>query len=559
MDFNHYFNNEELNWILHGWAETYPMLASLRQIGQSHEKHPIWLLVLTQQKTGVDTEKPAIWLDANIHATEIAGTTTTLNIAEHLLCDYGRDPRLTRLLDTCTFYIVPRVNPDGAGLAMADKPRYIRSGSRPYPFDEKGEGLHPEDIDGDGRILQMRIPDPNGEWKISSLNRLLMEKRGMTETQGQFYRLFTEGLIEDYDGYLIKEARPIEGLDFNRNFPFEWRPEKEQSGAGPYPTSEPEIRALADFVTSHPNINFAITFHTFSRALLRPYSTKADDEMITEDLWVYQKLGEMGTRLTGYRNASTYHEFKYHPKEVTTGAFDDWLYDHYGIYTYTIEQWDLPDEAGIKARKWSEWHRIHPHEQDVQILQWALENAGPDAYIDWYPFDHPQLGRVELGGWNLMYTWRNPPLAWMGKEAERHFPFMTAMAEMLPHLSIHTLEVKPLGGHDYYLNLVVENPGFLPTFTSEQGKKREAVRPVRVELELPEGATLVEGKRRVELGHLEGRSNKWEITSIWGGSQTDNRARAQWVIHSEPSGIIGLKIDGARAGSLTAKVDLAGL
>ena len=103
-------------------------------------------------------------------------------------------------------------------------------------------------------------------------------------------------MIENFDGYQIKVARPPEGLDFNRNFPFEWRTEGEQHGAGPYPASEPEIKALVDFIATHPNINIAITYHTFSRVILRCYSTKADDEMETDDLWVYKKIGEIGTQ-----------------------------------------------------------------------------------------------------------------------------------------------------------------------------------------------------------------------------------------------------------------------
>ena len=138
-----------------------------------------------------------------------------------------------------------------------------------------------------------------------------------------------------------------------------------------------------NFIVKHPNINIAITFHTFSRVILRPYSTKADDDMNTEDLWVFKKIGELGTKITGYRCVSTFHDFKYHPKEVTTGAFDDWMYDHLGVFTYTIELWDLPTEAGIKDRKWTEWWHAHPHEEDLQILKWTDENAAADAYVEW--------------------------------------------------------------------------------------------------------------------------------------------------------------------------------
>jgi murein tripeptide amidase MpaA len=556
MDFNRYFTNDEITACLHEWTAAYPELCTLIQIGESYEKRPIWLVSLTNRNTGPDIEKPAVWIDANIHATEITGSTTALSLIYSLLDGYGKNEQATRLLDHSVYYVTPRVNPDGAALAMKDSPRYVRSGVRAYPFLEKEEGLHEEDIDGDGRIIQMRIPDPNGDWKVSSLDPRLMEKRGPAEMGGQYYRLLFEGKLEEYDGIMIPLARPLQGLDFNRNFPFEWRTEGEQSGAGPYPASEPEIKALVDFVARHHNINLAITYHTFGRVILRPFSTKADEEMETNDLWVYKKIGELGTSITGYRNVSVFHDFKYHPKEVTTGAFDDWMYDHRGIFAYTIELWDLPTEAGIKDRKLIEWYRDHPHEEDVQILKWAEENAGAKAYTDWFPFEHPQLGSVELGGWDHMYTWRNPPASIVGAEAARNIPFALALGDMLPHLELHKLEVYDLGKGDYRLTLVVQNGGFLPTYTSHQGKKRKAMRPVRAELELPPGVTLLNGKKRTDLGHLEGRSNKLDVASVWGEAPTDHRARSEWVMHANEPVVIKLHVQSERAGALHMEIHL---
>jgi murein tripeptide amidase MpaA len=549
MDFNHYYTNEELEIVLKAWEQAYPSLATLSRIGESYEKRPIWLLTLTNTLKGADTDKPAVWLDANIHATELTGTTVTLYIASQLLENYGKDERITRLLDEHVYYIVPRINPDGAALAMAARPKFIRSGSRPYPYPEKQEGLHDEDLDGDGRILQMRIADPNGEWKISTLDPRLMEKRSPEEQGGSYYRLLSEGLIEKYDGWLIKDPPALEGLDFNRNFPFEWRPEGVQHGAGPYPVSEPEIRAVVDFITRHANISLAVTYHTYSGVILRPYSTKPDDQMTPEDLWVYQRIGKRGSDLTGYRSVSIFHDFLYHPKEVTTGASDDWLYDHLGIFAFTIELWDLPTAAGIKDRKLIEWFREHPHEQDVQILKWIDEHA-PEYYVPWYPYDHPQLGKVELGGWNAMYSFRNPPPAVLEAEAARQYPFALALGEMLPQITVCDLSVKMLGSGSYHINLVVENTGYLPTCTSQQGRARGAVRPVLVDLKLGEGAAMVQGKQRVELGHLEGRSNKFSVTQVGGFSPTDNRARAEWVISAGHATSIELEIICPRGGNI---------
>jgi murein tripeptide amidase MpaA len=556
MNFNHYFTNDELAEILAGWTNEYPTLAARSVLGKSYEGREIPLLTLTNAATGPDTDKPALWIDANIHATEVAGTTTALHIAHTLLTGYGTDTRCTRLLDNCAVYLAPRLNPDGAALALADVPQYIRSGTRPYPFEEKADGIHAEDMDGDGRILQMRIPDPNGDWKVSSQSPRLMEKRGPDEQEGQFYRLFQEGRIENYDGVQIQEARPVQGLDFNRNFPFEWKPENEQSGAGPFPTSEVEIRATVDFITRHPNINIAITYHTFSGVILRPFSTRADEKMDVNDLWVYELMGERGKELTGYKCISVYHGFRYHPTEVTTGAFDDWVYDHLGIFAFTVELWDLPGRAGIADRDFIEWFRKHPHEDDVKILRWLEENGGDDALIDWYAYEHPQLGRIELGGLNRMYTMRNPPHHLMGEEAAKNTPWALALADMLPRLSLHELSATALGDGRYRLRLVVENSGFLATNTSGQGQKRSAARPVRVELALPDGAALVTGKARTELGHLQGRSNKLSVLAHYGSSPTDNRAWTEWVVQGKPGDEIGVAILSDRAGNIRTQVVL---
>lgn len=555
MNFNHYYTNQELDTTLHEWAQVYPRIISVTELGRSYEERPIWLLTITNHESGPDTEKPAVWIDANIHATEIAGTTTALKLVHTLLGEYGKNQEITRLLDTSVYYIVPRLNPDGAELAMAEIPQYVRSGVRPYPWEEKGEGLHSQDIDRDGRILQMRIKDPNGNWKISSLDSRLMERRDPDEQGGEYYRILPEGSLEDYDGYQIKLAKSYHGLDFNRNFPLDWRPEADQQGAGPYPVSEPEIKAMVDFITDHHNINAALTYHTYSGVILRPLSSQPDEDMDTNDLWVYKAVAKRGTELTGYPNLSVYHDFRYHPKEITTGAFDDWVYNHLGIFAFTVELWDIVGRAGIAERKYIEWLRDHPHDDDLKILKWADENAGEGAYVDWYEYNHPQLGGIELGGWNNFYTWRNPPHHFMGEEAERNVPFALALGYMLPHLDIHTLKVSKVSESTFTLNLVVDNSGFLPSYTSNQGKKRGAMREVRVELELPKEVEILNGRQKSVLGHLEGRSNKIGQTFI-AATPTDNRGRLEWTFKAPQGSVIKLHILSERAGKLHREVIL---
>jgi murein tripeptide amidase MpaA len=560
--FDTYYRNNELTKILQGLAQEYSHIMELTALGKTYEGRDIPLVILTNKKTGPDLEKPGFWMDGNIHATELATSMAALYFLRKMLSEYGKNDQITRIVDEQVVYIVPRLNPDGAELALADKnPQYLRSGTRPYPYEDKKTGLHMEDVDGDGRILQMRIPDPTGDWKVSEKDPRLMVKRGPDEEGGVYYRIFPEGTLENYDGHIINLAPAVQGLDFNRNFPWCWRPEGEQSGAGDYPTSEPEVRAVAEFITKHPNLFGAITYHTFSRVILRPFSTKSDDEMDTDDRWVYDVIGERGSKITGYPCVSVFHNFKYHPKEVITGTFDDWLFDHKGIFAFTIELWDLATSAGVeeknKQKNFIEWLRKHPIEDDHKIFDFVVKHA-PQGLVPWYEFNHQQLGKVELGGWDRLFTWRNPPPDLLEKEIAPQADFAIAFNAIAPRIHWRTMQVDNLGHGNYHILTVVENQGFLPTHVANQARKMRAVRPVRIEIELPEGASLKSGQMKSELGHLEGRANKQD-TSYFGpyaASPTDNRGKTEWVIYAPQGGKLKLHAISERGGTIHHEVDL---
>jgi hypothetical protein len=155
-----------------------------------------------------------------------------------------------------------------------------------------------------------------------------------------------------------------------------------------------------------------------------------------------------------------------------------------------------------------------------------------------------------------MYTWRNPPQAFIGAEADRQIPFMVALVDLLPHLTIYQLEATKIQDSTYRICLVVENRGFMPTYTSQQGKKRKAVRPIRVELELPQSAKLVAGKQKLEMDHLEGRSNKLEVTSHFASSFTDNREVIEWSVQAPSESELTVRVASQRAGSITQSFTL---
>jgi murein tripeptide amidase MpaA len=556
--FDQFYRHTELTRLLQDYAAAAPQLLSLRSIGKSFEGRDIWLMALTQSATGPDTDKPAFWVDGNIHAAELTASTACLYWLHQLVSGYqAGDAQAVQLLDTRVVYLVPRLNPDGAELALADKPRHIRSSTRVYPFDEEAvEGLTIEDVDGDGRMLSMRIPDPHGPYKKHPTEPRLMVPREPGEFGGSYYRVMPEGTLLNFDGFRISVNRNPEGLDLNRNFPANWRQDFQQDGAGPYPTSEPEVRAMVDFITGHPNIGAAVSFHTHSGVILRPMGTQSDDDMAPEDLWMYKRLSDIGAKLTGYPAISIWQDFRYHPKEVITGT-QDWLYEHLGALFWTVEIWAPNKEAGITDYKWIDWYRDHPVEDDLKLLKWSDEQCGGRAHVDWYPFRHPQLGMVEFGGWDRMNYWRNPPPHLREREAARFPAWLMQIGLSLPRLEVLRAEVRALGADTWRIRFAVANSGYLPAYVTKRALERKTARATVFSIHLPEGVTLVSGKERVEADQLEGHAPKSSLQAFLPNREiTGDRAVAEWVVRGARGTPIALTAVAGRAGAVHTEVTL---
>ena len=550
ISFDRYYRYADLTSILEGYGREHPGLIEVESIGKSYEDRDIWLVTITDRSAGPASEKPAFWVDGNIHASELSASTAALKLIE--LLSQGND-----ILKTHAFYVVPRLNPDGAEWAMEDPPRIIRSSTRPYPYDEEDPyGIERKDIDGDGQILWMRIPDENGVWKVSELDNRLLRKRKPGEPGGKdCYRLLPEGTFHHWDGLTLRTRQVKEGLDLNRNFPSAWRLESEQHGAGPFPTSEPEIHAAVQAISRRPNICGAVCFHTFSGVHLRPSSRYADDEMPPEDLWNFKAIGDKGFEMTGYPAISNYHEFRYHPKEVITGVFDDWMYEHRGVFAWTTEIWAPQRQAGIKEYKYIDWYREHPHEDDLKLLDWSDRELGGRGYVAWRNFEHPQLGMVEIGGWDREYTFRNPPAKFLEAEVTPLAEWVIWQAGLAPRLSVAKTLVE--GSR---VRAVVQNVGWLPTYVTKIGLSKKMCRGVVAEIEKVGEAWepdtcptwLLGGKLRTEGSQLEGASGvEAGAPMSWGSLGNDDQAIFEWTL--EP-GEYDLTFKHDRAGVVRTRV-----
>ncbi|MFK8025088.1 MAG: M14 family metallopeptidase [Ilumatobacter sp.] len=549
--FDRFLRFDELTAWLDDVAASHPDLVAIEEYGRSHEGRPLRIVTVTDTATGAHDTKPAMWVDASIHAVELTATVAACHLIQRLVDGHGSDDVITRALATRTFYVVPRVNPDGAEWVLADSPRHRRSSTRDWPWSDGHEwpGLHLEDLTGDGRIRQMRVADSDGGWTPHADDaRLMVPIPAEGAVDGTpTYRLLDEGRVVDHDGFTIPTPSAPQGLDLNRNYPAGWS--TSVTGAGDHPLSEPEIDALVRAMIARPNVCGFNAYHTSGGVLLRPSSTKADAKLPRVDVWAWKQLGERGTQLTGYPTHSVYEDFTWDPSNTMSGASDDWAYEHLGVFGWTTEFWDVIQQATGEKQPTTFWYTGPTDEQALAVLRWCDDNY-PGAYGEWQPFEHPQLGPVELGGWDLVAAWTNPPDDRLRDEVAAHADFAVFQALCAPELTIPHLVASAVGDDTWRLDVGIANTGWLATDVTEHARQANLVRPLTVEVD---GADVIDGPARRRAGQLDGRA---ALRFSGGNDGTPDRTLVTFTIRGVAGSDVNVVADHPRAGRVEATIVL---
>ena len=465
LTFDKYHSANVIYTWMERWAEKYPGIVDLYEVGKSYEGRSILQMTITNKKAGKDTDKPAAFFEGGRHSGEVTGTESALWLAKYLIENYGKDPEVTHLLDARAIYIKPINNPDGHNLYL-NTAQSNRSTVR--PDDNDGDGLldedPPDDIDGNGVILTMR-------WKDSKKGTLIPDPKDSTGRimkrvpPGQgIYMSQSEGIDNDGDGKINEDG--IGGLDLHRNYPENWRPEHEttgrgntQGGAGEFPLSETETRAVVSFLLSHPNVYIVNSMDTSVPMHLRPPSTSGSEErMYPEDLSWYKIFDEIGKKITGYaKTGDVYND--YGNGSPLFGHGPDFGYWQFGAIWYGDEIWN--------GGKFKDYNNDGVTDQ-LDMIRWDDTENDSLGFFKWKPAKHPLYGDIEIGGFNPKFFSQNPPSkhldTWAGKEAL----FNLELIKYLPELVWEKYEVKKVKSYktdsaDYQLKISFKNIGKLPT------------------------------------------------------------------------------------------------
>ncbi|WP_199117911.1 M14 family metallopeptidase [Pedobacter sp. ASV28] len=458
ISWNRYNDYAAITEICKKLAAAHPSLVKLEVIGKSYKGKDLWVMTISDSKKGNPDQKPAMYIDGNIHSNEIQGSEFALYTAWYLAEMHAAGNKsIQSLLADKTFYIVPTINPDARDhfIHQANTAHSPRTGL--IPIDNDRDGLDNEDgfddLDGDGHITMMRRKNPNGRYKVDPSDYRRMIMVGYDE-KGEYELLGSEGIDNDGDGLVNEDGEGA--YDPNRDWGWNWQPNYIQGGAYKYPFSIPENRAVVDFVMKHPNIAAAQSYHNNGGMILRgPGAAEDVDTYNPQDIRVYDALGKKGEELLpGYRYLVVYKDLY-----SVFGGELDWFYGGRGIYTFSNELWTayaMYNKSGAESTQ----DQLYSFDKDLLMK---------DAFVDWKPFKHPQYGDIEIGGFKKNYTRLHPGFL-LESDAHRNMAFSVFHAYHTPKLSVDEIEVKDIGGGLKQVTAVVSNERMIPTHSSQDIK-----------------------------------------------------------------------------------------
>lgn len=524
---NRYYDYDGIVDLCRRLAESRPDLCRLEWLGESFEGRPMPLLVVANAATGDEADKPAMWIDGNVHGNEVQGAEAAVYLVWTLLERYDDLPDIRELVDNTVFHVLPMVNPDGRQFWFdaPNTPHSSRSGKA--PLDNDGDGLldedGPDDLDGDGELLSMRkrVPAGTGDYVLDPADpRIMTRVRGEDRVKlgADYVMLGSEGYDNDGDGRTNEDGPG--GYDMNRNWPGGWMPGYIQYGAGDHPFSYPETAAIGRYMLERPNIAAVQSFHNSGGMILRGPGTSGRRGLYPgADVRVYEAIGEAGEKILPFYDYMVLFEDLY---EVH-GGFVTFAAEILGVIAFTNELWANDQYYGGADGG----GRGAANEQRLFFDDHLMFG---ETWVDWHEVEHPEHGTVEIGGFRKM-TGRTAPTFMIEEMLHRNAAFCLFHAKQMPRLELVDLRVDALAGGAHAITCEVRNTAAIPTRTA-LARSRGIGRPDLVTLE-GEGLTVVAGGAgadRFDLADFDAVEHEPERLQLDGGIPGHGSVRLRWVV-----------------------------
>jgi hypothetical protein len=471
LTWDRWLDHNEVGERMQLMARTWPKFLTLTSMGDSYGGRELWVMTINNPDTGPEMSKAGMFIEANVHGNEIQGGEICLYTIWYLMENYDRNPEIQRMVDERVFYIAPTVNPDGRDYFMDGTGSGARTGH--VPVDSDGDGLFdedgPDDLNGNGVIEQIRKYVPGeGTHRLNQHDSRIMETVAPGE-KGDWVLLGSEGLDNDGDGRVNED--PPGGYDPNRNYAADWQPNYIQGGSMDYPFRLPESRATEDFLAAHPNIAGMQSYHNSGGMILRPPGSAWYGDFPASDIRVYDEIGENGERILPWYNYLIIWRGLY----TVHGGSIDWTSDGHGILSFSNELWNGGKYFQSPLLTEQMDNRFSPLSEGKSRLFFDDFVEFGEMYEEWTPFDHPDYGEVEMGGWGK-YTGRINPRFMSMETFHRNMAFTLYHADEMPIMRMGETRVETMGGGLYRVQVDITNERLIPSITARAMNNR-VVRP----------------------------------------------------------------------------------
>ncbi|MDP6929379.1 MAG: M14 family zinc carboxypeptidase, partial [Planctomycetota bacterium] len=428
--FDKYLSHDELSQRLKLLAAKNPQRVRLTSMGKSIQGRDLWVCTITDDVTKA-AHKPAIYVQGGIHGNEISSVMVTLYFAWQMGANPDRRRSIDRLLRDVTFYVAPAVSPDAVQHFVTKPTSLWRPRFNFRPHDADGDGKIDEDgyedLNGDGEISQMYVVDAEGPFVLKG-GRMVRDHTG--KTTPRFQHVGREGIDNDGDGKYSED--PIGGVNLNRNFPVGFKARRDFEGfRGEGPASEPETRAVIEFVKQHRNINVFFDYHNAANCVfywIGPDGQKQDPKDFAHMTAIAGRAKE---------------ELGFAPRPLNhdgVGLSVAWAYG------------DMCLPACI-----------------VELEIGDLDAWGGDVFVEATKSKHPQLGEVWIGNDHKKLPKRNPPPNGIYAQAKAHWEFMRNELKELPKLELEQPRIVRKGT-GFSVTGLIANTGKMP-FASQRATR----------------------------------------------------------------------------------------